>query len=105
MEGSAPQSGWSYWLLTLVLLLIPFWLPFVYGGAVVLEMKLTKHGPLNEGALFFLFVAPVIGTVPIILRKSLPVAAKAVLVPAYYLVGLTVSFFIGWGVAISLFGP
>lgn len=105
MEDDAPQSGSSHWVLTMVLLLIPLWLPFAYLGLVALEMKFTKHGPLNEACLFLLFVAPAIGALPIIVARDFPVAGKILLVPMYYAMALSISFFLGWGFSTKLFGP
>lgn len=105
MEDAAPKIVWGFRLFEKILLLIPLWLPLVYMGAAYLEMQITKHGPLGKAALFFLFIAPLMGALPLIRSNNIPYVAKVLLVPGYYFVGLGITFFLGWFISVNLFGP
>ena len=48
---------------------------------------------------FFFYIGAMLGLgsgLPILFSRNLPVLAKVILLPVYYLVGLFVVFFLGW---------
>ena len=82
----------------LPVLLNPFWFP------IVISFILPKETS-NELVLFLLFVMPAIATYPIFTAKGLPVLMKVFIIPAYYVLGIGMTFFLGWYMLANLYGP
>jgi len=80
----------------LVLFFLPLWLPIAYLALLVIEVKITKHGPLNELGLFALWATPAIGALSIVIARSPPLLLKILLVPIYYFFGLLAAGMVGW---------
>ena len=83
-------------LLMVVLFLLPLWFPFVFLALLILEVRITKHGPLNEFGIFALWGTPAIGALSIVFARSIPSLLKVLLVPVYYFLGLLAAGMIGW---------
>lgn len=97
MENKKKYQVWMGVLFT-----IPLWLPIVYLTLSWVELKFMSRGPLNELGAFALFIAPVIGGIPIFFVSGLPTILRPIIFIFYYGLGLFVAGFIGWGLCMEL---
>jgi len=83
-----------------LLLSFPIWGTVAFVG-VFTHLPPTTNVPQNL-PLVVALLAPVIGAIPILTAKRVPVLGKIVLVPLYYAASLVVIFVLGWG-AVCIF--
>ncbi len=105
MEATAPKHRWRSRLLNTALVLMPVWFPYVYTGAILLQMKLTDNGPLGMRGLYFLvFIVAAIAIRPIF-KGAESSFGTMVFTFLFYLFALAAGYMTAWIVTIQAFGP
>lgn len=83
------------WLKTLLIITFPAWGTVIF---VALLGLLPSSADVGVLPLLAALVAPLVGVVPIMSNSDVPLFLKIFIVlPAYYLLSLSVIFAVGWG--------
>jgi hypothetical protein len=94
------SSKWNI-LLMVAGFFFPLWFPFVYLALLVIEVKFTQYGPLNQLGAFALWATPAIGALSIFMLPAIPLWVKIIFSLLYYFIGLITAGVVGWIVGCS----